>query len=100
MTSQNPNISNINSTGFNSMSGFGMGTMQPQQSLSTTLPQKQPAPDLSAFDSLLPSANKGTKGMSMNAMAHNKVPNKFWYLLERLIKYINLHHIVENIQFC
>ena len=77
MTSQSPNISNINSTGFNSMSGFGMGTMQPQQSLSTTLPQKQPAPDLSAFDSLLPSANKGTKGMSMNAMAHNKVPNKF-----------------------
>ena len=77
MTSQSTNNSNMNSTGFNNITGFGMGTMQPQQPLSTTLPQKQPAPDLSAFDSLLPSANKGTKGMSMNAMAHNKVPNKF-----------------------
>ena len=55
------------------MSGFGMGTMQPQPSLSTTLPQKQPTPDLSAFDSLLPSSNKNSKGLSMNAMAQNKV---------------------------
>ena len=55
------------------MTGFGMGTMQPQQPLSTTLPQKQQTPDLSAFDSLLPSTNKNSKGLAMNAMAQNKV---------------------------
>ena len=73
MSTQNSMNSNNNSTGYSSMSGFSMGTMQPQQPLSTTLPQKQPTPDLSAFDSLLPSNNKSSKGLSMNAMAQNKV---------------------------
>ena len=73
MSTQNPMNSNNNLTGYSSMSGFGMGTMQPQQPLSTTLPQKQQTPDLSAFDSLLPSTNKNSKGLSMNAMAQNKV---------------------------
>ena len=73
MSTQNSMNSNNNSTGYSSMSGFSMGTMQAQQPLSTTLPQKQPTPDLSAFDSLLPSNNKSSKGLSMNAMAQNKV---------------------------
>ena len=73
MSSQNSMNSNNNSTGYSSMSGFGMGTMQSSQPSSTTLPQKQPTPDLSAFDSLLPSTNKNNKGLSMNAMAQNKV---------------------------
>ena len=75
MSAQNSMNSNNNLTGYSTMSGFGIGTMQPQQPLSTTLPQKQPTPDLSAFDSLLPSTNKSSKGLSMNAMAQNKVHN-------------------------
>ena len=73
MTTQNSMISNNNSAAYSSMSGFGIGTMQAQQPITTSLPQKQPTPDLSAFDSLLPSTNKGTKGLPMNSMAQNKV---------------------------
>ena len=66
---------NNSNAGLSSMSGFGMATMQtqPLHMMSSSTPRSQAPPDLSAFDSLLPSTNKNVKSLPMNSMAQKKV---------------------------
>ena len=68
-------IGKNSNAGHSSTSGFNLSAtpMQSPNMMSYSNPRNQTPPDLSAFDSLLPSSNKSLKSPPMNLMVNNKV---------------------------